>query len=206
MMRMDRGQAPDQDFNLKRGVSPFFVGTLMTDHIVYCFGRYNPPTQGHITHFTAVKLLAAREGADHCVYVSPTVDSQKNPISPEDKIEYIAQAAPSLVLAQAKNMFAVLDELVEKKYTKATYVAGADYFDESSDDFKMLQRLQKAAAAKGITVDVRISGDRQPGVSGTDLRNAVINNNFGEFAAISPANLSTSSIRQMFEKCREKLL
>ena len=52
---------------------------LLTEQVnkpfVFAFGRYNPPTKGHIKHMEAVKDYANRVHGDYVVYTSQTINS-----------------------------------------------------------------------------------------------------------------------------------
>ena len=48
-------------------------------HIVFSFGRFNPPTAGHSKVVDHVVNTAETHGADHKVIVSHSQDKNKNP-------------------------------------------------------------------------------------------------------------------------------
>lgn len=179
-----------------------------SDTFVYCFGRYSPVSKGHIAHFQAIKAFSEKNGMPYCVYTSRTVDNKKNPVPVDAKIAYIKRAIPDLNIAPAINMFKLLDELLPKGFKKIVYFAGGDYFDEGSEENKMFSRLVSYAAEHGVELTAMSSGDRTPGISGSDLRKAVISGDFKTFLQASPVgigNLSEQDAQQMFDMCRSVL-
>lgn len=180
-----------------------------SDTFVYCFGRYSPVTRGHITHFQSVKAFAEQHGFPYTVYVSRTVDNKKNPVPVEAKIHYIKKAIPDLKLSVAVNMFKLLDELIPRGYRKIIYFAGGDYFDGGSEEHKMFNRLVSYANEQGVELVAMSSGDRTPGISGTSLRQAVMNDDFKTFLQVSPIGIGqvgVDDVKHMFELTKQGLM
>lgn len=185
-----------------------FLAEQNSDTYVFCFGRYSPPSRGHIKHFQAIKAFAEKNNVPYCVYTSKTVDNKKNPVPVDAKIAYIKRAIPDLQIAPASNMFKLLDELIPQGYKKIVYFAGGDYFDEGSEENKMFSRLISYAQEQDVELTAMSSGDRTPGISGSDLRKAVINGDFATFTQASPigvGNLTEEDAKQMFEICHNTL-
>ena len=64
---------------------------------VFCFGRFNPPTIGHGKLLDALISVAKRKGgrnSDTFVLVSHSVDSEKNPLTKEQKVYYLKKMFP----------------------------------------------------------------------------------------------------------------
>lgn len=179
-----------------------------SDTFVYCFGRYSPTTKGHIAHFQAVQSIAKKMGAPYCIYTSKTFDNKKNPVPVDEKIAYIQKALPGVNIAPAVNMFKLLDELIPRGFKKIIYVAGGDYFEEGSEENKLFSRMIPYAEQNGIQLEAVSSGDRTPGISGSDLRKAVITNDFPTFLEASPigiGNITETDVRMMFNICKNNL-
>lgn len=179
-----------------------------SDTFVYCFGRYSPTTRGHIAHFQAVQSIAKKMGAPYCIYTSKTFDNKKNPVPVDEKIAYIQKALPGVNIAPAVNMFKLLDELIPQGYKKIIYVAGGDYFEEGSEENKLFSRMLPYAQQNGIELQVVSSGDRTPGISGSDLRKAVIAGDFETFKAASPlgiGRITEDDVRHIFDISRQNL-
>jgi hypothetical protein len=184
-----------------------FLAEQENDTFVYCFGRYSPTTRGHIAHFQAIKNFAEQNNIPYMVYTSKTVDNKKNPIPVDAKIAYIKKAMPDLNIAPASNMFKLLDELIPQGYKKIIYFAGGDYFDDAGEQ-QLFTRMQKYAADQGVELSAMSSGDRTPGISGSDLRKAVTNGDFDTFAKASPlgiGNITEEDVAAMFTLARQGL-
>ena len=57
--------------------------------VVFTFGRFNPPTVGHIKLAEKVKSVAKLNKADYKIYGSSSFDKKKNPLSPKIKERYM---------------------------------------------------------------------------------------------------------------------
>lgn len=185
-----------------------FLAEQQSDTFVFAFGRYSPTTKGHVAHFQAIKAFAQKNNVPYCVYTSKSVDNKKNPVPVDAKIAYIRKAIPDLQISPAVNMFKLLDEIIPQGYMNIIYFAGGDYFDEGSEENKMFSRLISYAQEQGVKLTAMSSGDRTPGISGSDLRRAVISGDFATFAQASPigiGNLTEEDAKQMFEICRNNL-
>lgn len=185
-----------------------FLAEQQSGTFVYAFGRYSPTTRGHIAHFQAIKKFAEQNGFPYMVYTSKTVDNKKNPVPVDAKIAYIKKAIPDLNITSAVNMFKLLEELIPQGYKRIIYFAGGDYFEEGSEENRMFGRLVSLAAEQGVELTAMSSGDRTPGISGSDLRKAVISGDFATFAKASPlgiGNVTEDDVRQMFNYVRSVL-
>lgn len=176
--------------------------------LVFAFGRYSPPTRGHIQHFQTIKQYAEQQNYPYMIYVSNTIDNKKNPVPVIAKIAYIKKAIPNIRIAPAQNMFQIVDAVAQKgQYDKLIYFAGGDYFTDATEK-QLFDRLQKFATSKGITLEVKSTGERTEGISGTALRNAVRINDFETFLKASPVDigrLTQDDAYHMFELTRQGL-
>ena len=59
-------------------------------HVTFCFGRFNPPTLGHKKLFDTMK----KEGGEMKIFTSQSQDKKKNPLSYEQKIDYLRKLFP----------------------------------------------------------------------------------------------------------------
>ena len=65
-------------------------------HIVFSFGRMNPPTAGHSKVIDKVKSHAEKIGANHSVIVSHSQNNKKDPLHHEHKKEYLRHIHPEV--------------------------------------------------------------------------------------------------------------
>ena len=64
---------------------------------VFCFGRFNPPTIGHGKLLDALISVAKRKGgrnSDTFILASHSVDSEKNPLTKDQKAFYLKKMFP----------------------------------------------------------------------------------------------------------------
>mgnify|MGYP000526544202 CR=1 FL=1 len=59
-------------------------------HIVFSYGRMNPPTAGHSKVVDKVKSHADKIGANHAVIVSHSQNNKTDPLHHEHKKEYLS--------------------------------------------------------------------------------------------------------------------
>lgn len=185
-----------------------FLEEQGSDTLVFAFGRYNPPTRGHIQHFQAMRDFAVKHDARYEIFISKTVDNKKNPVPVEDRIAYIQKAAPVLLPPTPEtNMFSVVEQLAGGRTKRLVYMAGSDYF-EGAGEQAMLTRLKSWAAEKGIELTVQATGNREAGISGTALRQAAMNNDFKTFLSASPVGMgrvTERDVAKMFQLTKQGL-
>jgi len=176
--------------------------------LVYAFGRYNPPSRGHILHFQAVRELAIKLGMPYELYISKTVDHKRNPVSVAERIAYIKKALPVIhSVTPTINMFTIVDDMAALGKKRLVYVAGSDYF-EAKEEQAMMTRLQSYAKEKGMELTVQMSRQREPEISGTALRQAALNDDFKTFLQASPVGMgriTQQDVARMFELTKQGL-
>jgi len=181
--------------------------------IVFTFGRYNPPTTGHAELITYAVKLAHRTGAEHRIYTSQSHDSSKNPLSPRQKMMFLRQVFPGVNFVDDPSMktaFHICKKLADEGYEDVVFVVGDDRVMEFSNS---LGKYVKPRTARDFDpkkhypfkkFKVESSGARKPGISGTDLRNAVRKGDFATFAKASAAKDKTLA-RKIFDATRKQL-
>ena len=159
-------------------------------HAAFCFGRMNPPTIGHAEVFKAL----ASVGGDYFIFVSQSQDRKENPLSYDEKINFIKaihpQYADHVVENTALNtVVKVASYLYEQGYKHVTFVAGSDRLDQ----FKKLLTDYNGVEGKAHgfydfeSIDFKSSGERDPdspgvsGVSASKARASAANNDFEGF-------------------------
>ena len=185
-----------------------FLIEQKSDSFVFAFGRYSPPTKGHIEHFLTIKDWARKHDIPYKIYVSKTFDNKRNPVPVEEKIQYIKKAVLNINIGVATNMFSVIDEIsMNPKIKNLIYFSGGDYFSDEKEK-SLFDKLKKYANEKQIKLTAISSGERIPGISGTDLRYSVLRNDFESFKNISPigiGNITTEDVKTMFNIVKKYL-
>jgi predicted kinase/nicotinamide mononucleotide adenylyltransferase len=163
-----------------------------TKSVAVLFGRMNPPTKGHEENVNGLKDLAKKHNADHLVVASRSHDPKKNPLSPEDKEKHLKRAFPGTNIKVAtKEQPTILHHasaLSGQGYSHLHVVAGSDRVDE----YKRLLNQYNGVSGKHGTynfkkITVQSTGERKQGVSGTDMRNHVKNNDYNSFKSNLPS-------------------
>ena len=100
------------------------------------------------------------------------------------------------------NPYDILEDLINKGYTKIQFVVGAD----RAKQFNSLQDYATEWSDGKATVDVITFADERVGdYSATKMRELAINDNFTEFYKDCPDGLSEKDSKEMFEKVKEGL-
>ena len=97
------------------------------------FGRFNPPTTGHEALIRRVK--AASKNGEYRIYPSRTEDPKKNPLSPEEKINFMRKAYPEhsariINSPDMRTIFDVLSTLDSEGFSSINIVVGGDRVSE----------------------------------------------------------------------------
>jgi hypothetical protein len=175
--------------------------------IVFTFGRFNPPTVGHLLLATRVKQEASRRGADHIIYGSNSQDRKKNPLSARDKLRFMKKILKGFNIVISNTVitpFAVLDQLQKDGYTDIVMVVGADRVTE----FKrgMGKYIGPKKKYKFKSFEVISAGERDPdsegvsGMSASKMRSAASDGNLDAFQLGIPSHVSARDTEMLFKK------
>jgi hypothetical protein len=179
-----------------------------TPGVVFTFGRFQPPTTGHMENFKFLQEYGKKNKMEPIIYTSSVSNEKKNPLNFNDKIMYLELGAPKGVKVSKdpslKNAFQILEDLIKnKKYQRITFVVGADRVS----DFNSMKKYAKQwGEEQGFNVDFKIveSGKRTPGVSGTAMRNFAKDNDFESSKKGLPKSLQKYA-KDIFTKTRNGL-
>ena len=179
-------------------------------HMVFAFGRMNPPTAGHSKVVDHVVKTAEKHGADHKVIVSHSQDKNKNPLHSDHKVDYLKHVHPDVnVEASSKehpHFMAHLAKLHKDGYTHATMVAGSDRVEE----FQKLADKYNGPNGQYHFKHLKVvsAGHRDPdsegttGVSGTKMRAHAGDNDYESFKKGLHPNASDEHAKKLFHATR----
>ena len=181
--------------------------------VVFTFGRFNPPTTGHMKLIEKIVKVAKQNSADYRIFLSRSQDSKKNPLKLKDKVKYLKLSAPKYKSAirseEVINVFDILVNLHEAGYEKVIMVVGSDRVSEFKN---ILNKYNKRAARHGFyefkEIEVVSAGERDPdaddvsGMSASKLRALASENNFEEFKLGVSPNLSDRDAKGLFDALR----
>ena len=159
---------------------------------VFTFGRYQPPTKGHLKVWEKV---ADTEGDAHYIYTSHTKDKKRNPLDYNTKIGLIKSALKEhninaeVIDSEAKTIIDVVVDIASKGYNNLIFVGGSDRLD---DMVSLIRKYNDKPNAEGNSyhfdsIEGVSAGERDPdsdnveGISGTKLRQMAIDGDFKGF-------------------------
>ena len=141
--------------------------------IVITFGRFNPPTIGHLKLIE--KIASVAQGGEYRIYAShSTKNPQKNPLAYETKIAFMKDMFPkhadNIVVSDAKDAIQALVSLHEQGYTDVKFVAGgSDRVDEYTVRLNKYNGTMSNSLYNFNSLEIISAGERDPdaeGVSG----------------------------------------
>lgn len=159
---------------------------------VFTFGRYQPPTKGHLKVW---ETLANTEADAHYIYTSHTKDKKKNPLDYNTKINLIEIALnenginAEVVNSEAKTIIDVVSDIANKGFTDIIFVGGSDRLD---DIVSLIRKYNDYPNKDGKayhfnSISGISAGDRDPdsdsmeGISGTKIRQFALDGNYEAF-------------------------
>ena len=164
-----------------------------TKSIVMAIGRMNPPTKGHEDNVNGIMKLAKKNNADHLIVASHAHDAKKNPLDVSTKMKHIKRAFPDANIVPAtKEAPSILQHAAavhKKGYNHVIVAAG----EGAEANYHLLHKYNGVQGRHGYFkfdhIEKQSTGERQAGISGTDMRNHVKNGNFKEFKKNLPSNI-----------------
>ena len=182
--------------------------------VVFCWGRFNPPTKGHGMVFSKAYSYAQKKQASFYIFTSQTQDDDKNPLSYEDKIKalkaYFPQYSRHIVYSpKIKTLFNVVDKLISNDFDRGWLVVG----DDRVNTFQ--EQMEKYYKEK-LPITVMSAGFRSGGepfdegdtedmeyVSGSSAREAAKSGDYAKFKSLSPTNVSDKKAKGIFHLIRK---
>ena len=177
------------------------------------FGRFNPPSIGHEA---LVQTLNSQPADDHLLYASHSQDAKKNPLSYEEKLQFLDELFGieyprlSIVQSPARTVIEVLQELTGE-YDHIILVVGSDRIN----DFRKLVNAYNGRPDKAgnilysfASIEVVSAGDRDPdadgveGMSASKLRALAVEGDFQAFAKGVPTD-NTAVARELYAAVRK---
>lgn len=168
--------------------------------VVLSFGRFSPPTIGHEKLVDKVKATAKAKNAEPMIFTSHTYDKKKNPLTYEEKVNFLQLAfGPVVKKTQARTIIEVAKELSDK-YDHFIMVVGSDRIPE----FQTLLNKYNGKEFNFKTIEVVSAGERDPdsddisGMSASKLRTLALSGDFETFKKGLPSKLKTHA-KEVYE-------
>jgi nicotinic acid mononucleotide adenylyltransferase len=186
-----------------------FIAESTDKHVVFAFGRMNPPTTGHEKLVEKVKSEAKKQHADHEIVVSHTQDAKKNPLTAAQKLKHAKRFFPGAnIHASSKEHPSFIHHakrLNAAGYTHLTMVAGSDRVEEMH---KLLHKYNgKEFNFKHIKVVS--AGHRDPdaegtaGMSASKMRDHAKSGDFKSFRKGVPGHVSDQHAKELYDDVRK---
>ncbi|NBP55542.1 hypothetical protein EBU71_03190 [bacterium] len=184
------------------------ISELPTKKLVFAFGRFNPPTNGHEILIHAVDSVATKQNSPHRIYATSTQDKKKNPLSPKDKIKFMERSfhTSSIYLADS-NIIDLLKDIQKEGFKEITLIVGSDRIKE----FNLLLNKYNGKDYKFDKISVVSSGKRDPdsdeadGMSASKMRDAAIRGDFIAFEKGVTQKLTSTDTKRMYNAVRTGL-
>ena len=178
-------------------------------HIVFSYGRMNPPTAGHSKVVDKVKSHADSIGANHAVIVSHSQNNKTDPLHHEHKKEYLRHIHPEVNFEHSTkehpHFLAQLKKFHQEGHTHATMVVGSDRVKQ----FKALANKYNGKEYNYKKIHILSAGQRDPdaegvaGISGTKMRAHASGNDYKSFKAGLHANHSDEHAKKLYKATRQ---
>ena len=183
---------------------------------VMVFGRFNPPTIGHGKLLESAGNIARRFNAELYVYGSQSQDSKKNPLSNQQKMNFMKEMFPKYKnsIQADPNIRSAIDAAVKlnEGNDQLVMVVGSD---RDADFKKLLEQYNGRKAKHGYyeydSIKIVSAGERDPdaegvtGMSASKMRKAASENDIDSFRNGVPSNMSEQSMMRMLKSVRKGL-
>ena len=178
-------------------------------HIVFSYGRMNPPTAGHSKVVDKVKSHADKIGANHAVIVSHSQNNKTDPLHHEHKKEYLKHIHPDVNFEHSTkehpHFLAQLKKFHQEGHTHATMVVGSDRVKQ----FKALANKYNGKEYNYKKIHILSAGQRDPdaegvaGISGTKMRAHASGNDYKSFKSGLHPNHSDEHAKKLYKATRQ---
>ena len=169
--------------------------------VVFTFGRFNPPTTGHLKLLDKVAKIA--KGNKYRIYASQSNDPKKNPLQYKEKVQFMRKMFPKhgrniVINSKVNNALQIASELHNEGFNKLIMVVGGDRVSEFQ---KLLDRYNDVKGRHGYYnfiegIEVVSAGERDPdaegvtGMSASKMRAAAASGDLKSFQMGLPKGYS----------------
>lgn len=178
-------------------------------HTVVAFGRMNPATSGHEKLLDTIAKKAKEVGGTAHVHLSQSQDAKKNPVSHDDKVDFVKKSMPhhAGMIHNEKSVKTFVDVL--KHHSNPNHelhiMAGGDRVEE----YKKLAEKYNGKEFHYKKIHVHSAGDRDPDAEGTEgmsaskMREHAKNNDYSSFKSGLPSTTKEKDAKDIFKKVRK---
>ena len=183
---------------------------------VVAFGRFNPPTIGHLKLVNKMREVANMNLAEPLLYLSHSHDSTKNPLDYDEKYKWVDKAfghTVKVVKSDLRNIIVILNDLYKNGYRRIIYIGGDDRIGGSEDISRMILKYNGQPTKEGEimydfdSIDFESAGTRNDHsddiseqAAASLARKYVKEDNFERFKEIVP--FSEEDAKELFNKLK----
>ena len=176
-----------------------------SDKATFNFGRFNPPTTGHLKLVNRVIDHANKTGGDHHIFLSHTHDAKKNPLTHSQKVSFARKMFPHANIHHESHIKTALDavkHLSKQGYTHVTMMVGSD----RQQEFHNLLHRYNGKEYNIPHLSVQSAGERDPdaegveGMSASKMREHAAKKRFSEFKKGVP---NQNHARELYKAVRK---
>ena len=136
--------------------------------VTFTFGRFNPPTVGHLK--LAHKMKSVAGGDSIKIFTSHTTDKKKNPLTNAQIRKFMNPMLPTgvtVVASSARNIFDVITSLYNNGYRSLKMVVGSDRVREFETLLKKYNGVKSTHGYYNFeSLKVVSAGQRDPDAAG----------------------------------------
>lgn len=165
--------------------------------VVFCCGRFNPPTLGHLGLIEAAEDEAGSDGTVR-IFTTESHDKRRNPLSPSMKLDFLSRAFPTHRIEICASPFDAARKLAEEGFEEVTFVVGQDRARIAGD-------FERYGSDIGFRIARTRKVPRPPeAISATQARAAAVAGDFDAFARMVPTGPegASSLVDEMYRAIR----
>lgn len=173
-----------------------------TKSITVVFGKFNPPTVGHLKLIKKAKQVS---GTSELRIYPSRIQNDQNPLDPKNKVRYMRLAYPEFAdeimnNQSMKTIFDVLAQLDEDGFKSVQIVVGS----QRESEIDRLANQYNGKLYEFETIDVIPANAKDPDSDSSDaqssssLRKAAINNDYFKFKVGLPPNMDEKEKKNLF--------
>ena len=189
-------EAVSKDFDFSSAETAGFKRVVMAP------GRFQPPHGGHEAMIKQLVSFGRKMKAEPVILVvSGSKQSDKNPLVAGVRVQALRSVFKGVMVIEAKNPFAAVEELYKKKMVPAGIVAGSD----RANDYKRVGDFYQIPDFKteGLKRDPDAEGIAS--FSATRVRERVADNDLEGFLKMMPKTMSPTMGKRLFKEIAKVL-
>ena len=180
-----------------------------SDSLTVVFGRFNPPTTGHLKLLDKAKTVS---DGDIRIYPSRSVDSKKNPLEPNEKTLIMRTIFPDhaeniINDERIRTIFDALKNADNEGYNNIKIVVGSD----RASEFDTLANKYNGNLYNFDEIETISAGQRDDdsvgveGMSASKMRKAAVENDFDTFRSGIPKNIDDKEAKKIMNTVRRSM-